>query len=207
MKCNPKLFDLIGHIIVPIPFIVISIYIISINANIFWMKIVGSTLLILGIIFLIFSLALIALGLSIYFLKAKKSCRLLNLHYNLLALFTLILDFIVLYYTSLRKEFEIEFWVQSFIQNNVNQQITEQFIISYNTYEKIHDFVRQHTFQCHDALIFMTFISVFLFFFLIYHSNKTFDFIFNGIEPKPFIDLEKIPLLDDFMTESEYQEL
>ena len=81
MKCNPKLFDLLGHILVPVPCIIMSIYMISINSTIYWMKIVGSTLLFLGIIFLILSLVLFITGWMIYFSEAKKSCKKLKLLY------------------------------------------------------------------------------------------------------------------------------
>jgi hypothetical protein len=156
-KRHPKVLE-IGRIVVPLPVLGASFYLAVISSNVYWVRMVGYALLILSLGLILFSGLSFLIAVLMFMSEDQKGKGCLSNIFtgSSFGLFVTIVLF--LYYSSLTRKYEVDFWLEEFSKENTDLEIVAEFHELYLEPSKRDRFIQAHTIIAHDILSIVTII-------------------------------------------------
>jgi hypothetical protein len=155
----PK-FLIYGSVLLPVPWIVISVYMVVLAIDPFWIASIGPLHLVLGCLLLISSLVtIIALAVSVF--RRHRRQDFTTASSRLSTSFTILdvlLVLTVFHFTSLAKQFEVEFWMWGYIGARNGTAVVDDFLREHQEPSLVQDFVRERMIKLHDGCYIASFV-------------------------------------------------
>lgn len=165
--------------LLPVLPLVFSFYLIILDSNSFWLKIVGPGQIILSIFWCISSI----FCLKISFTKLiKRTRRSRNIFYVVYCI-TLVFGVIFLFVTSSTRRLEFISKMNSFLNNAASSELATIFTHVYPVVHMQQDFIYRRTLEAHDIALAILIIWVAMTFVLEYFSDTIISFLGEDILP------------------------